>query len=291
VFGKRPAIDVVAEEHDEIVFAWIELFDELFQLHRAAVNIADGDNAAIHFLFGILAHLKSLRQTWISMKHKKAKSSRELRAELVARELAKLYPRPAIPLDHKDAYTLLIAVVLSAQCTDKRVNQITPTLFAQADTPAKMIKISVEAIEDIVRPCGLGPQKAKAIWGLSKTLVAEHNGKVPPDFETLIHLPGVGRKTAQVVLAQAFNIPSFPVDTHIHRLATRWKLTNGKSVLQTEKDLKALFPRENWNPLHLRIIYYGREYCTARGCGGPGTKNNCRICRMIDEQNKHTKSK
>ena len=229
------------------------------------------------------------------MKHKNStvlpRASRQRRATLVAHELAKLYPDPAIPLDHQDAYTLLIAVVLSAQCTDKRVNQITPILFAKADAPEKMIKLKTEDIEDIVRPCGLGPQKSRAIWGLSQALVRENDGQVPKDLETLMNLPGVGRKTAQVVLAQAFNIPSFPVDTHIHRLATRWGLTSGKSVLQTERDLKSLFPKVEWNPLHLRIIYYGREYCSARGCDGPGSENSCRICSMIDRKNKHTKVK
>jgi endonuclease III len=189
--------------------------------------------------------------------------------------LGELYPETPVPLDHSDAYTLLIAVLLSAQCTDVRVNLITPALFAMANTPAEMIKHSVAEIEAIVKPCGLGPQKAKAIHELSRLLLVNHDGEVPADLDALEALPGVGHKTAQVVLAQAFGIPSFPVDTHIHRLAQRWKLTDGKSVTQTERDLKRLFPMAAWNALHLQIIFYGREHCSARGCDG----TTCEICR------------
>lgn len=199
------------------------------------------------------------------------------RAQHLLQRLNELYPDPPIPLDHKDAYTLLIAVLLSAQCTDIRVNQVTPKLFALADTPDEMSKLSVAQIENIVRPCGLGPQKARAIHQLSKILIEQHQGKVPADLELLEQLPGVGHKTAQVVMAQAFGVPSFPVDTHIHRLAKRWRLSNGRSVVQTERDLKKIFPIESWNKLHLQIIYYGREYCTARGCDG----FTCPLCREI----------
>lgn len=203
--------------------------------------------------------------------------TRETRAAYVDRRLAELYPRPPIPLDHKDAYTLLIAVLLSAQCTDKRVNQTTPALFALADTPQKMMQQSVESINSIVRPCGLAPRKAQAIRALSEILVTKHAGQVPKTFEDLEELPGVGHKTASVVMIQAFGVPAFPVDTHIHRLAQRWKLTSGKSVDQTESDLKELFPIEHWNALHLRIIYYGREHCSAWGCDG----TVCEICRTL----------
>lgn len=199
------------------------------------------------------------------------------RAQHVLKRLGKLYPDPPIPLDHRDAYTLLIAVLLSAQCTDIRVNQITPKLFALASDPATMARLSVEQIENIVRPCGLGPQKAKAIKELSRLLIERHGGAVPDTLEELEALPGVGHKTAQVVMAQSFGVPSFPVDTHIHRLAHRWRLSNGRSVVQTERDLKKLFPRETWNKLHLQIIFYGREYCTARGCDG----TVCPICRAM----------
>ena len=191
------------------------------------------------------------------------------------RRLGELYPSTPVPLDHEDAYTLLVAVLLSAQCTDVRVNQITPRLFALANTPAKMAAQTVEAIETIVRPCGLGPQKAKAIKELSRIITEQHKGQVPATLEELEELPGVGHKTAQVVMAQAFGVPSFPVDTHIHRLAQRWKLTDGRSVTQTERDLKRLFPESAWNKLHLQIIFYGREHCTARGCDG----TKCEICR------------
>jgi len=199
------------------------------------------------------------------------------RAGFVDGRLAQLYPKPAIPLDHRDAYTLLVAVLLSAQCTDKRVNQVTPSLFALADTPEKMAQVPVDQIQAIIRPCGLSPQKAKAISQLSKILIEEHGGQVPKSFEKLEALPGVGHKTASVVMSQAFGVPAFPVDTHIHRLAQRWKLSSGRNVVETERDLKKLFPQEHWNPLHLRIIYYGREHCTARGCDG----TVCEICRTL----------
>ena len=199
------------------------------------------------------------------------------KAEFVRKRLAELYPDPPIPLDHKDEYTLLIAVLLSAQCTDKRVNLTTPALFARADNPAAMAEVPVEEIREIIRPCGLSPAKAKAISGLSRILLEKHGGEVPRTFEELEELPGVGHKTASVVMAQAFGVPAFPVDTHIHRLAKRWGLSSGKNVVQTERDLKAAFPRESWNPLHLQIIYYGREFCTARGCDG----TKCEICRAV----------
>ena len=193
---------------------------------------------------------------------------RSERAALVSERLENLYPAPPIPLDHHDPYTLLIAVLLSAQCTDERVNQVTPGLFALADNPDGMAQVPVAKIREVIRPCGLSPQKSKAISGLSKILVAEHDSQVPASFEELEALPGVGHKTASVVMAQAFGIPAFPVDTHIHRLAQRWGLTSGKNVKQTEADLKKLFPEEKWNRLHLQIILYGREFCTARGCDG-----------------------
>ena len=186
-------------------------------------------------------------------------------AEYVRIELERLYPETPIPLDHSDAYTLLIAVLLSAQCTDARVNIITPNLFKQANNPFDMIKLSIEEIREIIKPCGLSPAKSKAIFNLSHILINEHNGEVPASFESLEALPGVGHKTASVVMAQAFGVPAFPVDTHIHRLMTRWKLTNGKSVEQTERDAKKLFPEVSWNKLHLQIIFYGREYSPARG--------------------------
>jgi endonuclease-3 len=186
-------------------------------------------------------------------------------ADYVKIELEKLYPETPIPLDHTDAFTLLIAVLLSAQCTDARVNTITPHLFKQANNPFDMIKLSIEEIRDIIKPCGLSPAKSKAIFNLSHIIINEHNGEVPASFEALEALPGVGHKTASVVMAQAFDVPAFPVDTHIHRLMTRWKLTNGKSVEQTERDAKKLFPEESWNKLHLQIIFYGREYSPARG--------------------------
>lgn len=203
--------------------------------------------------------------------------TRAERAARIATVLAELYPETPIPLDHRDPYTLLIAVLLSAQCTDARVNQITPALFARASTPEAMMKVPVAEIRELIRPCGLSPRKSQAISDLSRILVEQHGGKVPPSFEALEALPGVGHKTASVVMAQAFGVPAFPVDTHIHRLAQRWKLTSGKSVAQTEADLKKLFPREDWNQLHLRIIFYGREHCSARGCQG----HTCRLCREL----------
>lgn len=187
------------------------------------------------------------------------------KAEYIVTELEKLYPTTPIPLDHKDPYSLLIAVLLSAQCTDERVNKVTPSLFKLADNPFDMVKLSVADIESIVRPCGLSPAKSKNIHRLSELLLEKHNGEVPASFEELEALPGVGHKTASVVMSQAFGVPAFPVDTHIHRLMTRWKLTNGKSVEQTERDAKKLFPEELWNKLHLQIIFYGREYSPARG--------------------------
>ena len=179
--------------------------------------------------------------------------------------LQREFPNPPVPLDHKDEYTLLIAVLLSAQCTDERVNKITPLLFEKADNPADMLKLNVEEIREIIKPCGLSPRKSKAIYELSQILINKHGGKVPASFEELEALPGVGHKTASVVMAQAFNIPAFPVDTHIHRLMYRWGLSNGKNVEQTEKDAKRLFPEEIWNDLHLQIIFFGRKYCPARG--------------------------
>lgn len=187
------------------------------------------------------------------------------RITFVINTLKAHYPTIPIPLDHKDPYTLLIAVLLSAQCTDVRVNQITPLLFAKADNPYDMIKLSGEEIQNIIRPCGLSPMKSKGIYGLSHILIDKHNGNVPANFEDLEALPAVGHKTASVVMAQAFGVPAFPVDTHIHRLLYRWNFTNGSSVVQTEKDAKRLFPEELWNELHLQIIWYGREYCQARG--------------------------
>ncbi len=191
--------------------------------------------------------------------------------------LEKLYPETPVPLDHKDAYTLLIAVLLSAQCTDARVNTITPLLFSKADNPYDMVKLTVEEIRNIIRPCGLSPRKSKAISELSEILIKKHKGEVPESFEFLEDLPGVGHKTASVVMAQAFGVPAFPVDTHIHRLAYRWKLTNGKNVDQTEKDLKRLYPKELWYKLHLQIIFFGREHCPARG-HNPET---CPICKKF----------
>ena len=182
----------------------------------------------------------------------------------IIEELEKLYPKTPVPLDHKDAYTLLVAVLLSAQCTDERVNMVTPDLFRIADNPIDMVKVPVEKIKEIIRPCGLSPRKSQAIYDLSGILLNKHNGEVPASFEALEELPGVGHKTASVVMAQAFNVPAFPVDTHIHRLLTRWGITSGKNVVQTEKDAKRLFPEEYWNKLHLQIIFYGREYSPAR---------------------------
>lgn len=187
------------------------------------------------------------------------------RINFIIDTLEELYPNPPIPLNHKDAYTLLIAVLLSAQCTDERVNKITPALFSVADNPYDMVKLSVEEIADIIRPCGLSPMKSKGIYGLSKILIEKYDGQVPNSFSALEELPAVGHKTASVVMSQAFDIPAFPVDTHIHRLMYRWNLSNGKSVAQTEKDAKRLFPKELWNKLHLQIIYYAREFSPARG--------------------------
>lgn len=195
----------------------------------------------------------------------------------ITKVLNRLYPETPIPLHHTDSYTLLIAVLLSAQCTDERVNRITPLLFKKANTPFKMMKLKVEEIENVIRPCGLGPRKSMAIYNLSKILVEKYNGEVPQTFEELESLPGVGHKTASVVMAQAFGFPTFPVDTHIHRLATRWGLTSGKNVEETERDLKELFPKKSWNKLHLQIIFYGREFCPARG----HVKENCEICLNI----------
>ncbi len=191
--------------------------------------------------------------------------NKQERVQFIINKLEQLYPETPIPLDHKDPYTLLIAVLMSAQCTDARVNTITPLLFAKADNPYDMIKLSVEEIRAIIRPVGLSPMKSKGIYGLSKMIIEKHNGKVPDNFEDLEAFPAVGHKTASVVMSQAFNIPAFPVDTHIHRLMYRWNLTNGKNVIQTEKDAKRLFPKKLWNKLHLQIIYYGREYSPARG--------------------------
>ena len=199
------------------------------------------------------------------------------KADFIVKTLDKLYPNPPIPLDHKDSYTLLIAVLLSAQCTDVRVNQVTPALFKLADNPFKMAKVPVEKIKEIIRPCGLSPKKSQAISDLSKILIEKHNGNVPNTFHDLETLPGVGHKTASVVMSQAFGVPAFPVDTHIHRLAYRWNLSSGKNVDQTEKDLKRIFSEQLWNILHLQIIYYGREYCTARA----HDVNKCAICSKV----------
>lgn len=207
------------------------------------------------------------------------------RAEYILQQLQTMYPRTPVPLTHRDPYTLLIAVLLSAQCTDERVNKVTPALFQLADNPTDMAKLKVSQIKKIIRPCGLSPQKSKAIKRLSEILLEEHDGKVPKDMEALERLPGVGHKTASVVMSQAFGVPAFPVDTHIHRLAQRWGLTNGKNVVQTERDLKRLFPEKFWNRLHLQIIFYGREYCTARGCDG----RVCEICRTCYPNRKSPK--
>ncbi|MCY2979858.1 MAG: endonuclease III [Planctomycetota bacterium] len=199
------------------------------------------------------------------------------RAKAVLVRLEELYPETPIPLDHVDMYTLLVSVLLSAQCTDKMVNRVTPKLWELSNNPYDMSKQSVESIRTIIQPCGLSPQKSKAIKELSMILVNEHDGQVPSTFEALERLPGVGHKTASVVMSQGFGFPAFPVDTHIHRLAQRWGLTDGRSVVQTENDLKQLFPQESWNKLHLQIIFYGREHCTARGCNG----TVCGICKEL----------
>ena len=196
------------------------------------------------------------------------------RVEFILRKLQELYPSPPIPLAHRDPYTLLVAVLLSAQCTDARVNQVTPALFQRADNARNMAALPVEEIRAIIRSCGLSPQKSSAISRLSRILVDEHGGQAPADLAALETLPGVGHKTASVVMSQAFGEPAFPVDTHIHRLAQRWGLSSGRNVAQTEKDLKRLFPQHYWNRLHLQIIYYGREHCSARGCDG----TVCEIC-------------
>lgn len=212
-------------------------------------------------------------------------SSKTERAAYLAKKLEELFPETPVPLDHKDAYTLLIAVLLSAQCTDERVNKVTPNLFQLADNPYDMVKLSVKEIEDIIRPCGLAPRKAKGIHGLSEIIINKHGGKVPDNFKDLEALPAVGHKTASVVMAQAFGVPAFPIDTHIHRLAQAWGLTSGKNVEQTEKDLKRLFPKELWNKLHLQIIFYGREYCTARQCDGYW----CDVCKTLFPDRKRPK--
>lgn len=203
--------------------------------------------------------------------------TRKEKAAFVSEKLAELYPRTTIPLDHDSPYTLLVAVVLSAQCTDKKVNEITPLLFAKARTPQQMVKLSVEEIQEIIRPCGLSPMKSKGIHGLSRIIVEEHGGQVPQSFAALEAMPGVGHKTASVVMSQAFGVPAFPVDTHIHRLAYRWTLSTGKSVEHTEADLKKLFPEDTWNDLHLRIIYFGRAYCPAKG----HDPWKCPICSVV----------
>lgn len=200
--------------------------------------------------------------------------SRKEKAKAIARILDELYPNPPIPLQHQDPYTLLVAVLLSAQCTDERVNRITPILFERASTPGEMVKLDVSEIREIIRPCGLAPRKSQAIYDLSKILLENYDGGVPDDMHALEALPGVGHKTASVVMCQAFNVPAFPVDTHIHRLAYRWGLSTGKSVEKTEADLKKVFPRAAWNKLHLQIIYFGREYCPARG----HDPRKCPIC-------------
>mgnify|MGYP001265461818 FL=1 len=191
--------------------------------------------------------------------------NKKQKVQFIIESLENLYPETPIPLNHKDPYTLLVAVLLSAQCTDERVNQITPILFKKADSAEKMIELSVKEIEDIIRPCGLSPMKSKGIYGLSKMIIEKHNGKVPSNFDDLEAFPAVGHKTASVVMSQAFGFPAFPVDTHIHRLMYRWGLSDGKNVETTEKDAKRLFPKKLWNKLHLQIIFYGREYCPARG--------------------------
>lgn len=213
------------------------------------------------------------RQTYVKPTRSMKKSER---AQIVQARLQSLYPETPIPLEHNDTYTLLVSVLLSAQCTDKMVNRITPSLWKLADNPRDMAQKSVESIREIIKPCGLSPSKSKAIQELSRILVLEHGGKVPESFEALERLPGVGHKTASVVMSQGFGHAAFPVDTHIHRLAQRWGLSNGRSVVQTESDLKRLFAESTWNTLHLQIIFYGREHCTARGCDG-------RVCGICTE--------
>lgn len=204
------------------------------------------------------------------------------RVQFILDTLEQYYPETPIPLNHTDAYTLLVSVLLSAQCTDERVNQITPLLFAKANNPADMLKLSVEEIQDIIRPCGLSPMKSKGIYGLSKMIMELHNGEVPASFEALEAMPGVGHKTASVVMSQAFGVPAFPVDTHIHRLAYRWRLSAAKSVEETEKDLKRLIPKERWNKAHLQIIFMGREFCPARG----HIPEKCPVCSVIGYREK-----
>ncbi len=199
------------------------------------------------------------------------------RAAWVAERLRELYPHPPIPLDHHDPFTLLVAVVLSAQCTDKKVNEVTPELFRRGGTPPAMAALPVDEILTIIRPLGLAPQKAKALSGLAQKIIGQFSGEVPADFAALESLPGVGHKTASVVMSQAFGVPAFPVDTHIHRLAQRWGFSDGSNVVQTERDLKRLFPPESWRDVHLQIIFYGREHCTARGCDG----TRCELCRTL----------
>ncbi len=207
------------------------------------------------------------------------------RAELIARRLESLYPETPIPLDHHDDFSLLIAVLLSAQCTDKMVNRVTPGLWAVARTPAELVALGESRIREIIRPCGLSPQKAKAIAALSQILIDRFGGQIPRTLEELESLPGVGHKTASVVVAQAFGQPAFPVDTHIHRLAKRWGLSSGKNVVQTERDLKRIFPESSWQKLHLQIIFYGREFCSARGCDG----TVCELCRTLYPKRKPLK--
>jgi endonuclease-3 len=208
------------------------------------------------------------------------------RASYISKKLEELYPETPIPLDHKDEFTLLIAVLLSAQCTDERVNKVTPTLFKLADNPYAMMQVPVESIQEIIRPCGLSPRKSQAIHSLSQILVRDYDGQVPNSFEALESLPGVGHKTASVVMSQAFGVPAFPVDTHIHRLAKRWKLTKGQSVVHTENDCKKLFPKDLWNKLHLQIIFYGRQYCPARN----HKIEKCPICSHFEVHSRKMKA-
>lgn len=213
--------------------------------------------------------------------------TRQERADYIARRLDELYPRTEIPLSHRDPYTLMVAALLSAQCTDVRVNEVTPVLFALASTPDEMARLTPERIKRIVKSCGLSNVKSRNIHALSRILTDEYAGEVPCDFKKLEALPGIGHKTASIVMGQAFGVPAFPVDTHIHRLAQRWRLTNGKNVVQTEKDLKRLFRREDWNRRHIQIILYGREYCTARGCDG----TVCEICRTCFPKRRPVKTR
>ena len=204
------------------------------------------------------------------------------KVQFISESLDELYPNPPIPLNHDSVFTLLIAVILSAQCTDVRVNLVTPELFKKANNPKKMIKLGAEEIRKIIKPCGLSPKKSKSLFELSKILVKQYKGEVPESFEALESLPGVGHKTASVVMSQGFGNDAFPIDTHVHRLAQRWGLTNGKNVKQTEKDLKRIFPKTEWNRLHIQIIMYGREFCTARGCNG----TSCNLCSKINANRK-----